>query len=207
MDTKDNSLMGALTGLAVTAAGWWSRYDEDTQRRLRNTRADIRDALELIRELNARGEVHRSRLPTVQDAFVGLSLSSPQPTAPAFIPSTTPSVRPDLTSQMETAVGDMSWPPEPGDYDSRGLVKRAGELTSMFLALTFEEVRAFVQGMAQPRSPGREAKLQIFYAVNALVATLCEKRLTWDQYRTLWGRLLTPELHPTELNPRPGPTP
>ena len=73
-------------------------------------------------------------------------IASPQPTAASVFPSTTPLVRSDLTTQMETAVADMTWPPEPGRYDDRGLVNQAGELTSMFLSLTYGEVRAFVQG-------------------------------------------------------------
>jgi hypothetical protein len=91
---------------------------------------------------------------------------------------------------METAVADMSWPPTPGQYDDRGMVKQAGELTSMFLAMTYEENRAFFQGLAQSRPPSREAKVQIGLAANALVAQLCEQKLTWPQYKERWARLL-----------------
>ena len=90
---------------------------------------------------------------------------------------------------METAVADMAWPPEPGQYDDRGLVKQAGELTSLFLSLTYEEVRAFVQGLAQARPPSRDCKVQIYYAANALVAQLCGQKLTWQQYKDAWARL------------------
>ena len=183
-----NNLNGALTGIALTAAAHWARYDHDTQRRLRNVRIDAEEALDLVREMQGRGEVVRLGLPTVMDAQVGIALASPQPAPAAVVPSTGPAARPDLSRQMETAVADMTWPPEPGEYDDRGLVKRAGELTSMFLALTYEEVRAFVQGLTQERSPSRESKPQIFYAANALVAQLCEQRLTWKQYKDLWAR-------------------
>ena len=62
----------------------------------------------------------RGRLPTVMDAQVGLAIASPQPTAAAVIPNTTPLVRPDLTTtQMETAVADMAWPQSPPG-DDRG---------------------------------------------------------------------------------------
>ena len=33
--------------------------------------------------------------------------------------------------------------PEPGQYDERGLVKQAGELTAMFLAMTYEEAVSY----------------------------------------------------------------
>lgn len=186
--TKDTNLNGALTGLALAAATHWARYDEGTQRRLRDIRMDAEEALDLVRELQSHADSMRSRLPTVMDAQVGLSIASPQPAAAAVVPSTAPLSRPDLASQMEVAVADMKWPPEPGVYDDRGLVREAGELTSMFLALTYEEIRAFVQGLAQSRPPSREAKLQIFYAANALVAQLGEQRLSWAQHKERWAR-------------------
>lgn len=185
----ENNLNGALTGIAIAAAAHWSRYDDDTQRRLRNVRLDAEEALDLIRDMQSRGEVIRSRLPTVMDAQVGIAIASPQPASAALVPSTTPLVRPNLTTQMETAVADMTWPPVPGQYDDRGLVKQAGELTSMFLSLTYEEIRAFVQGLAQARPPSRDCKVQIYYAANALIAQLCGQKLTWQQYKDAWARL------------------
>ena len=196
MNRNNDNLNGAITGIAIAAATHWARYDEDTQRRLRNVRLDAEEALELIRDMQSRGEVIRSRMPIVMDAQVGLAIASPQPTSAAVIPTGTPLARPDLTTQMETAVADMTFPPEPGEYDDRGMVKQAGELTSLFVALTYEENRAFLQGLAQSRPPSREAKVQIYYAANALVAALCERKLTWEQYKERWARLLTQEESP-----------
>lgn len=184
-----DQLSGALTGIAVAAAAHWARYDDDSQRRLRNVRMDAEEALDQIRQMQSHGEQIRSRLPVLMDAQVGIALANPQPAAPAIVPSTVPMSRPDLASQMETAVSDMSWPPEPGQYDDRGLIKQTGELTSLFLALTYEEVRAFLQGLPQSRSPGPEAKTQIFYAANALIAQLVGQKLTWQQYKDVWARL------------------
>ena len=187
MAKDDNTLNGTLTGVALAAAAHWARYDDGTQRSLRNVRADAEEALDRIRDSQSRGEALRSRLPAVMDAQVGIALASPQTTAAAVIPSTNPLTRPDLTTQMESAISEMSWPPEPGQYDERGLVKQAGELTAMFLAMTYEEVRAFVQGLAQARPPSADCKMQTYYAANALVAQLCAQKLTWQQYRDVWG--------------------
>lgn len=189
MAKDDNTLNGTLTGVALAAAAHWARYDDGTQRSLRNVRADAEEALDRIRDLQSRGEALRSRLPVVMDAQVGIALASPQTTAAAVIPSTNPLTRPDLTTQMESAISEMSWPPEPGQYDERGLVKQAGELTAMFLAMTYEEVRAFVQGLAQARPPSADCKMQTYYAANALVAQLCAQKLTWQQYKDAWARL------------------
>ena len=83
------------------------------------------------------------------DAQVGLSIASQQQTTPSVVPSSAPSTRPDLTTSMESGVADLSWPPQPGEYTDRGLVKQAGELTASFLAMTYEEVRAFVLGLTR----------------------------------------------------------
>ena len=144
---------------ATAALASYIRNEDDLERRLRNARDEAEGALDLIRDMNGHGGVIRSRLPAVMDAQDGLSIASQQQTAPSVVPSSAPSARPDLTTSMESGVADLSWPPQLGEYAERGLVKQAGELTASFLAMTYEEVRAFVLGLTQPRSPSREAKV------------------------------------------------
>lgn len=191
MNGAKENLMGALTGAATAALASYIRNEDDLERRLRNTRDDAEEALDLIRDINSHGVAIRSRLPAVMDAQVGLSIASQQQTAPAVVPSSAPSTRPDLTTTMDSAVGDLSWPPQPGEYTDRGLVKQAGELTASFLALTYEEVRAFVLGLTQPRSPSRDAKVQLFYMANALSSVVSSLRLNSQQYRDAFARLFT----------------
>jgi hypothetical protein len=191
--SQHGSVNGTITGIALAAAAHWARYDGETQRRLRNVRQDAEEALDRIHDMQSHGEAVRRQLPTVLDAQVGIAIASPQPTSASVVPSTAPMSRPDLSAQLESTVAELTWPPEPGQYDERGLVKQAGELTSMFLSLTFEEVRAFVLGLTQARPPSREAKVQIFAAANALVAQLATQRLSLAQYRTAWARLFAGE--------------
>ncbi len=189
--------VGALTGALVTAAAWWARLDDDTQRRLRNVREDAQQALDLIRERESRGEAIRAKLPSVQDAQIGLAIATKETPSPQVIPSTAPLTRPDLSSQMETAAADMAWPPEPGVYDARGLVKQPGELTTLFLALTYEEVRAWIQGLIQAKSPSKEGKVQLLYAANALASTAANLKLSLDQYKAAWAKLFASPSDPT----------
>ena len=77
MSRNEDNLNGAMTGIAIAAAAHWARYDDDTQRRLHNVRLDAEEALDLIRDMQNRGEVVRSRLPTVMDALVGTSIAKP----------------------------------------------------------------------------------------------------------------------------------
>lgn len=187
--TQNNNLNGALTGLAIAATASWARYDDETQRRLRNVRLDAEEAIALVRDAQSRGDAIRARLPTVQDIQVGIALATPAQTSASVVPSTAPLVRPDITPNMDVAVEDMTWPPKQGVYDDRGLIKESGELTTLALALTFEEVRAWVQGLVMARQPNANCKNQIWAAAHALTAQLCDQSLTYDQYKAAWARL------------------
>lgn len=185
----DNKTEGALTGAVIAAAANWSRLDDDTQRRLRSVRDNASDALDMVRDVASRGDAIRTRLAVVQDAQVGIAIASAVEPSPTTVPTVTPTQRPDIFTNGEVSVADMNWPPEPGQYDPRGFVTRAGELSTMFLSLTYEEVRAFVQGLAQRTSPNATGKVQVYYAANALVATVASLNLRWNDYRDAWGRL------------------
>jgi hypothetical protein len=184
-----NKTSGAITGAVIAAAAQWGRYDDDTQRRLRNVRADAEGAIDMIRDAQSRGEAIRARLPIVADAQVGIAIANSVDATPGPVPSQTAVTRPDLSAAMESSVGELAWPPQPGQYDARGMVKVPGELTAMFLAQTFEEVRAFVQGLAQSKSPGRDGKVQVFYAANSLVATVAALGLKYQDYKDAWARV------------------
>jgi hypothetical protein len=186
---QESKVGGAITGAVIAAAANWARYDDDTQRRLRNVRQDAEHALEVVRDIQSRGEAIRSRLPTVNDAQVGIALANSTEPTPQAVPTGGAPARPDVSSTMETAVADMSWPPQPGQYDDRGMVRQVGELTTTFLTLTFEEVRAWVQGLAQTKQPSRDAKVQIFYAANSLISTISAMKLSWQDYKDAWARL------------------
>lgn len=194
--TNEN-LNGALTGVALAAAAHWARYDDDTQRRLRNVRLDTQEALDLIRDLISRGEMVRGRLPTLMDTQIGLAIASPAPNTPAIIPTTIPQTRPDLFDVTTSSASRMKWPPVPGKYDERGLVTEVGELTPLFLALTYEEDRAFLQGLTQARPPTADAKDQIFRVANALIAQVAGQHLTWQQYKDAWARLFGGSITPS----------
>lgn len=188
-EKTQNAMSGALTGAVLAATAAWSRYDDDTQRRLNNVRDDARDALNLVRDVQSRGEAIRSRLAVVQDVQVGFAVANAAEPTSAVVPTATPITRPNIFDSMEVAIGDLSYPPQPGVYDQRGMVQRVGEMTALGLALTFEEVRAFVQGLVQEKSPSRDGKIQIFYAAQTLIRTVKEAKLTWLEYMNAWQRL------------------
>lgn len=191
MNNNDHTLTGALTGAAIAAAVGFARTDDETQRRLRHARTDATAALHQIRDFESRGEVLRLEMPVVQDCIAGLSIANQGTPVPSLTPSAVAQVRPDLAANMQVAVEDMQWPPKPGQYDERGLIIQVGELTALFTALTYEECRAFLQGLTQSKQPSDVQKVQTYFAANSLISVLYGLNLTWQQYADAWKRMFT----------------
>ncbi len=187
---QNNNLSGALTGMLVAAAANWARYDDDTQRRLRNIRNDAEAALDEIRILQSRGDMIRLRIPIVQDFQVGLALASPALITPQVTPAVVPMVRPNLTNITPSAIADLQWPPVVGSYDPNGMTSQPGDMTVLSLALSYEEVRAFILGLTQSAPPQSTTKTQIYNATSGLVQALAymgsTKPLTIAEYATIW---------------------
>ena len=185
METKTSA---AMWGILTAAVASWDSYDKDTQRRLRNLRDDAAGALDQIRDYTTRGEQVRLRLPSVMDALLGIALANPTQTTPEILPSTTKLTRPVID---EGSASDLSWPVKTGSYDGKGRVSELGELSRTFLALTFQEVRAFLEGLAQEKSPTQAGLLQINRAAKQLVNVLSTLNLTSDQFRLIWTDLFS----------------
>ena len=187
---QNQQLNGALTGMLVAAAANWAKYDDETQRRLRNIRSDAEAALDEIRILQSRGEMIRQRIPVVQDFQVGLALASPALITPQVTPTVMQAIRPNLTNLTPSAIADLQWPPVVGSYDPNGMTSQPGDMTVLSLALCFEEVRAFVLGLTQPQPPMSATKEQIYNAAQGLVQALDRVGVTSPrtaaQYAALW---------------------
>jgi len=193
-------ILGFLSGAGLSLGAQWLRYDQQTQDRLRNTRADVRDLRDVMIDQQSWGNAIRDRLPVVQDWIVGLALASAQNPAPSAIPAF-PALptRPNLCSGAETAIRAFQWPPRPGQYDVRQNVQGAGELSPAALAVTFEEVRAAIYGFMKCDGSTPDGRVQIYRAVNALVEVVHGLTLTKAAYSDGWTRLfsvVSPSLDP-----------
>lgn len=185
---ENSKTNAAMLGMLTAAVASWDRYDNDTQRRLRNIRDDADDALSQIRDYQTRGEQVRGRLPVVMDAQLGLALANPSQVSPEILPTTTKLTRPAFD---EESVSDLTWPPKNGSFDSKGRVSELGELTRTFLALTFQEVRAFLEGLAQDKSPNQAGLLQINRAAHQLISVLATLNLSSAQYASAWQKVFS----------------
>jgi hypothetical protein len=176
----------AMAGLVAAGLASWDRIDNDTRRKLRENREDANDALDQIAAYKSSGEQVRGRLPIVMDAQIGLALANPAQISPEILPTTTKLTRPAFD---EESVSDLNWPPKTGTYDAKHRVSEIGEMTRTFLAMTFQEVRAFIEGLAQSKSPTQAGLLQINRAANQLVSVLSTLNLSTAQYAAAWQKV------------------
>jgi hypothetical protein len=176
----------AMAGLVAAGLASWDRIDNDTRRKLRENREDANDALDQIAAYKSSGEQVRGRLPIVMDAQIGLALANPAQISPEILPTTTKLTRPAFD---EESVSDLNWPPKTGTYDAKNRVSEIGEMTRTFLAMTFQEVRAFIEGLAQSKSPTQAGLLQINRAANQLVSVLSTLNLSAAQYAASWQKV------------------
>ena len=176
----------AMAGLVAAGLASWDRIDNDTRRKLRENREDANDALDQIAAYKSSGEQVRGRLPIVMDAQIGLALANPAQISPEILPTATKLTRPAFD---EESVSDLNWPPKTGTYDAKNRVSEIGEMTRTFLAMTFQEVRAFIEGLAQPKSPSQAGLLQINRAANQLVSVLSTLNLSAAQYAAAWQKV------------------
>ena len=99
-----DEILGAMADALVPVAVQWSRYDDQTQQRVRNTRSDLRALRDAWQESLGWGGAVRSRLPIVMDWDTGLAMAtSQQPTAQTIPTLPAGQLRPNLCSGAELA--------------------------------------------------------------------------------------------------------
>ena len=185
-----DEMLGAMTGAIVPVAIQWSRYDDETQRRVRETKYDLRDLRDAFAESQGWGGMVRSRLPIVMDWDTGLAIATAQQPTAQQIP-TLPSLqqRPNLCQGAESFISSMQWPPRPGIYDAKQNVKQVGELSTTALACTYEEVRAAILGFVSCNGSTAAGRVQLYRAINALNDTAQAQNMSKAEYAARWAQL------------------
>jgi hypothetical protein len=166
----DEKLSAVLTGLIGVTAVNVIRRDDDNNNRIRNQQDDLDSLSRRFRDFSSNGHILRQFMPTVADLLAGTALARSSEQAATLLPTLSSVSRPDLLSSMASAVKAFTWPPVEGEYTSNGYITKAGELTSLGLVLTYEEVRAFLHGLVLSSSPSTEAKGQAYGAASGLDA-------------------------------------
>lgn len=208
MSRDSDNLLAAASGMGASALWWFSQNEDDRNQKLRNLRIDQRNLTDRFNEFQSNGDWYRLTTSAVRDVISGLSTSNAVRTPSGPIPNPSTQVRPDVTSGAN--IGNLSWPPAVSTYNANGNPESFGELAVAAQVLTFEENRAWQQGMAGARQPTAAQKMQIFLAAQGLSQTLTDESLTLDQYKAAWGSLFGSAPSPTvdpHIDPSRPPTP
>lgn len=192
----DDNLSAMLTGMATSAAAHLLRRDTDTQNRIDQQRDDIYDLTRRLRDLMSNGHLIRDSYPVVADVLSGIALARSVESTATLLPSLDQINRPALINILQSAISNFSWPPKEGEYTSNGYIQKAGELVSLGLILTYEEVRAFLHGLVLDGSPTQAQKLQVFFAAAGLVRATADRSFSQQGWRAVWDRLFGPAPHP-----------
>lgn len=188
---EDNEKLSAtLTGIAVGAAAHLVRQQSQTDDRIDRNRDDVNATRRELRDFKANGHIVRDTMPTVADFLSGIALAHSEASSPSLLPNMSTLARPDLVTMIQSAVPDFTWPPSEGTYHQNGYISKAGELTSLGLVLTYEEVRAFLLGLALATAPNQAGKAQANFASSGLIQAIVAQNYTAAQWVTLWKSLL-----------------
>lgn len=194
----DDKLSATLTGMAVSAAMHVVRAGNEQADRLDRNRDDIDALRSRLREMESNGHWIRDSSAPVADVLGGIALAREEETTPTILPSIQKFSRPDLLSALQAGIGDFTWPPKGGEYTSQGYIKKAGELVSLGLIVTYEEVRAFLHGLVLSAQPDKDTKITIFNCASALMAAIAKRKTwSWQAWTGTWERLFGGQAHTT----------
>lgn len=186
---ETNKLIATATGMGASALWWFAQNEQDRNDRFRNLKADQRDTSDRLNELMSSGDWYRLTTSAVRDVMSGISTANAVRTAPTPIPTTVNQTRPDYTAG--TNISSLSWPVQAAPYNSAGNPEAFAELAQAGQVFTFEEPRAWSQGLTLARSPSANTKEQIFLSAQGLSQTLNSLSLTLPQYQVAWTQLFT----------------
>lgn len=181
----DGSLLGAASG----ALWWLSQDNQDRDERLRSVQLDNRSLSNRLNSLTGSADWVRLTSPAVRDASVGIAAATPTAAAAQTVPPiANAATRPDLSGGAN--ITQMQWPPSVGQYDAAGRTAGPGELSLAAYALTYQESRAWTQGLAQSQAPTGEQVQQLFYAAQGLSGAAMGMRRSAGEWQAVWKSLL-----------------
>jgi len=207
--TDSSDLSAALTGIALGVGANFYRATQDANDRISSSQDDIDGLRRAFRDHTSNGHILRQQIPVVADVLSGFAMARTQTSAATLVPSLSQINRPSLLALLTTAVPAFTWPPKEGGYTSNGMVQSAGEMSSLGLVLTYEEVRAFIHGLVLSGPPTASQKMQAYLAANGLISAIAGmpalSQAEWLQvWKTIFGAAKSAKAAPTFVA-APGP--
>ena len=183
-------LDGTLLGAAGAALWWWQQDNQDRDDRLRTVQQDNRSLSNRLSTLTSSADFIRLMSPAMRDASVGIAAATPTTAPVQNLPPIAPTVsRPDLSGGSN--VSDMQWPPTVGQYDAAGRTAQPGELSLATYAMTYQEPRAWTQGLTQSQAPTGQQLEQLFWAAQGLSSVATGMKRTAEEWQVAWKAVLS----------------
>jgi hypothetical protein len=177
----------ALLGAGASTLFWWQQFENDRNNRLRQLQNDNRSTQQQIDDLTTSGDWYRLTTGPVRDIITGIATTMQIATAPTPIPNPSVTARPDLSAGNN--VPFMQWPPVTSQYDASGNPETFTELMTAGQVLTYQEPRAWLQGLTQSKVPGTLSLIQIFTAAQGLSLAASAQSMTAAQYQQAFANL------------------
>ncbi len=185
---QGSKLDAGLLGAGGAALMWWSALEQGRTEQIRNNKLDIRDTTQQLHALMSSADWMRLQAPSVRDAVVGIAAATPASQPASTVPPIgATATRPDLSSGSNIA--SLQWPPQAGSYDSAGRTAAPGELALAFHVQTYQEPRAWAQGLTQNRVPTGDQLMQLHSAAQGLSLAATSQRLTPTAWTQTWQNI------------------
>lgn len=184
MDNTTDKIVATGLGAGASALWWFQQNERDRADKMRNIQLDGRDTRDRLNDMLSSGDWYRLTTTAVRDVISGFSTANALRVAPTAIPNPVYQTRPDLTGGAN--IPGLSWPPTVSTYTENGNPQSFGELAQAAQVFTYEENRAWSQGMTLPKPPSQDMKSQIFFAAQGLSNTLAGMKMTMAQYQAAW---------------------
>lgn len=187
---ENNNVTAAITGAATALTYWWAANEDDKTQETRDLRAQIRQVDQQTQIFYSSGDYYRMQAPVIRDISIGYAVAMPASKPKSNVPQIVgPIARPDLSSGSNIA--QLSYPPKTGTYDASGRTSEPGEMALAAWVQTYQESRAFSQGLLRTQPPTQTEALNLFFSAQGLSHQSMRQNLTQQQWQMLWEKLLT----------------
>lgn len=186
---NNGNVSAAITGAAAALTYWWAQGENEQQDLNRDLKDEIKRVDRETQIFYSGGDYYRLQAPIARDLSIGYAVANPSSRAKSNVPQImAPQLRPDLSSGSN--VQGLTYPPSVGVYDERGRTAEPGQMAIAGWVQTYQEPRAFNQGLIRSTAPTPAEQLNLFYSAQGLSHQSMKMNLSQAQWQALWSQIL-----------------
>lgn len=186
---NNGTVSAAITGAAAALTYWWAQSDNEQQDLNRDLKDEIKRVDREAQIFYSGGDYFRLQAPILRDLSIGYAVANPTSRAKSNVPQImAPQLRPDLASGSN--VPGLSYPPTVGSYDEKGRTAEPGQMAIAGWVQTYQEPRAFNQGLIRSTPPTSTEQQNLFFSAQGLSHQSMKMNLSQAQWQALWSQIL-----------------